>query len=285
MSERDDAVEPDDAEIPEGEQPVEVPEEGAEDGAEGDEDEKPEPKPVDWEKRAHSHAGQAARERSRRQAAERRATELESRLERLERQAGAGADELVETIASLRDDDDDPISDIGAVKRALRLQAQRQAEQQEAQQRQNHIERQVTLLRDTMADAEADYAVEHPDYKEAAAFYRQARHEELEEQGYSGDDLMRRLADDLFGLVRTAFSSGLDPAERVYNLAKKRGFKAGKGAADKKLDAFDRTASTGVRPQGRPQAGVLTWGDVAKLDGAAREKAFAKLREREMARK
>jgi hypothetical protein len=288
MSEpRDDAPDVEDAETEqvEGEErdSSDSQDEGEED--EGDEERRPAPKPVDWEKRAHSHAGQAARERSRRQASERRAQELESRLERLERERGHDQDELTATIAQLRDDDEDPVGDIAAVKRALRLQAQREAEAAEQQRQQSRVQRNVQAIRETMADAEADFVVENPDYREAAAYYRQARFEELTEQGYSGEALMSKLADDLFGLVRTAFSSGLDPAERVYNLAKKRGFKAGKGAADKKLDAFDRAGSTGVRPQARAAAGVLSWSDVAKLDGAAREKAWAKLRDREIARK
>lgn len=259
----------------------------AEPPEEGDEDEgsPPPPKAVDWEKRAHSHAGQAARERSRRQAAERRSQELESRLERLERDSGGDDDELLGLIGQLRDDEEDPVGDIAAVKRALKLYRQREVQTVEQQRAQNKVERQIETLKNTMADAEADFVADHPDYREAATYYRQQRAEELQEAGYSGDELMRRLADDLFGLVKTAFTAGHDPAERVYNLAKKRGFKAGGKMADKKLDALDRTAGTGVRPQARSAAGVLTWGDVAKLDGAARDKAFAALRQREIARK
>ena len=257
------------------------------DSADEDDEEpaRPAAKPVDWEKRAHSHAGQAARERSRRQAAERRSQELETRLERLERQTGGDSDELLAVIGQLRDDDEDPVGDIASVKRALKLYRQREVSTAEQQRQMTHAERQIQTIRDTMGDAEADFVTDHPDYRDAAAFYRTQRTEELQEAGYHGEALMQRLADDLFGLVRTAFAAGLDPAERVYNLAKKRGFKAGGKAADKKLDAFDRTAASGVRPQARGINGQLSWGDVAKLDGAARDKAWAKLREREMSRK
>jgi hypothetical protein len=288
MSEqRDDGIENDDAETER--------EEGGEDSApdresEGEEDEADEgraaPRPVDWEKRAHGNAGQAARERSRRQAAERRSQELEARLETLERRSGGGNEnELLALIAQLRDDDEDPVGDIASVKRALKLYRAREVQSEEQQRAQSHVQRQVDALRNTMADAEADFTLDHPDYKDAAAFYREARAEELKEAGYSGEQLMQKLADDLFGMVRTSFSTGLDPAERVYALARKRGFKPGGKAADRKLEAFDRAAGTGVRPQARAAAGVLSWGDVAKLDGAARDKAWAKLRERELARK
>jgi len=266
-------------------QPEEVEEDGAPDDEEGEE-RRPAPKPVDWEKRAHSHAGQAARERSRRQAEQRRNAELEARLEQLERQRGADSgDELLTLIGHLSDDDEDPISDIQAVKRALKLFRQREVQGTEEQRAQQRANREVETLRTAMVDAEADFAADHPDYNEAASFYRKARAEELQEMGYGGDELMQKLSQELFSFVRTAFQGGHDPAERVYNLAVKRGFKAGGAVANKKLDALDRVGATGVRPQARPAAGVLSWGDVAKLDGAARDKAFAKLRERERMRK
>lgn len=288
MSEARDGVEIDDAETEQDEgQEVDAPDtEDEGDEAEGDEERRPAAKATDWEKRAHSNAGQAARERSRRQAAERRSSELEGRLEALERKSGGGdGDELLELIGALRDDDEDPVGDIAAVKRALKLFRQREAQSAEDQRAMSRADRQVQTLRDAMTDSETDFTADHPDYKDAAAFYRTARAEELQEAGYHGDELMRRLADDLFGLVGTAFKAGLDPAEKVYALAKKRGFKAGGKAADKKLDALDRAGGTGVRPQARGAAGVLSWSDVAKLDGAARDKAWDALRKREIARK
>jgi hypothetical protein len=259
-----------------------------EDGDDGDdegESARPAAKPVDWENKSHSYAGQAAAERSRRHAAEKRANELETRLEALESRTGGDPDELLALIGHLRDDEDDPVGDIAAVKRALKLFRQREMGSVEETRAQVKANREVEAVKSSMADAEQDFALEHPDYHEAAQFYRKDRTEELQELGYRGDALMAKLSQDLFGLVRTAFASGMDPAERVYKLAAKRGFKPGGRAADKKLDALDRAGQTGIRPQARSVAGVLTWADVAKLDGAARDKAWAKLRDRERARK
>ena len=262
---------------------------GEEEEADGEGEDPPKArKPSDdWEKKAHNQAGRAARERSRRVAAEKRASDLESRLEALEKGGGSAADrdDLLDLIASLPDTEDDPLADIAGVKKALKLFRQRQVAEagQTAEQRQ--IEKQVTALRDAMVEAEDDFKADHPDYTDAANFYRKARVDELTDAGYSGRNLDRKLADDLFGVVRMAIEAGLDPAERVYALAKRRGFKTGGKAADAKLDTLRKGAETGIRPTGRPSAGVLSWTDVAKLDGAARDKAFAKLRERETARR
>jgi hypothetical protein len=284
MSEPHDAPENDAPEEGEEQQPDEQQGGEAESGDEGDGDEPPAraAKPEDWEKRAHNHAGQAARERSKRQAAERRAQELEGRLERLEKQGGGSAeDELLATIAGLREDDDDPMGDIARVKQALRIFRSRQVAETEETSRAGAVERQINGLKSAMADCEADFVIEHPDYMAAAKHYRDARVEELKDAGYAGHNLDRKLADDLFGVVRMSLEAGLDPAERVYALAQKRGFKVGQKQADQKLNALDRAGASGVRANGRTPAGVLSWGDVAKLDGAARDKAWAKLRERE----
>jgi alkylated DNA nucleotide flippase Atl1 len=137
-----------------------------------------------------------------------------------------------------------------------------------------------------MRESEEDFAVDHPDYLDAATHYRTQREEELKDAGYTGAFLQRKLADDLFGVVRMALESGQDPAERVYALAQKRGFKVGQKAADGKLGKL-AAASDAARSAGggnRANGAVLSWGDVAKLDGAARDKAWAKLRERERGR-
>ena len=237
-------------------------------GEEGEGEAAAKPKTEDWEKRAHNQAGRAARERSRRVAAEKRAGELEGRLERLERSSGGDRDDLMDLIATLPDDESDPIGDIAGVKRALKLFRARQVAEGEVSGQQRAVERQIEALRGAMTDAENDFSGDHPDYHEAAAHYRKARVEELQEAGYSGAHLNRKLADDLFGVVRMAIEAGLDPAERVYSLAKRRGFKSGGKLADAKLEALRRGAETGARPQSRAMNGVLSWGDVAKLDDA-----------------
>lgn len=246
-------------------------------------------KPKDPEKEIHNLKGATARERSRRRAAETLNRELQERLERLERSRETPErDELLEIIGSLSDDEEDPVGDIAAVKRALKAFRARQLETSEAETRQQANARQFEKLRTSMVESEADFSLDFPDYPDAATFYRKARTEELEDAGYAGKALQTKLAEDLFGVVRMAIEGGMDPAERVYNLAKRRGFKAGATSADKKLDVLKRAADAGRKPGGGAAAGAanpLSWDDVAKLDGPARDKAWAKLRDRERGRR
>jgi hypothetical protein len=285
MSERPDADTgvDDGAESEVEDQTPETEPEGEDEEGDGEEPE-PRKKAEDWEKRAHNAAGQAAREKSRRRAAERRASDLEARMERLEH-SGGGEDQFMELIGSLSDDEEDPIGDIMRVKAALKLMRARQMSEQAQSGQVQAVTRQIEALKSVMEESEEDFASDHPDYMEAAAHYRNDRTTELKEAGYSGRYLDRKLADDLFGVVRFAIESGQDPAERVYALAQKRGFKAGARQANGKLDKLQAASEAGRGAAGAQRGnGSLSWGDVAKLDGAARDKAWAKLRDREMGR-
>src|SRR5678809_1037693 len=72
----------------------------------------------------------------------------------------------------LSDDDEDPVGDIAEVKRALKLFRQREEAEQNETQNLRAYERQIETLKATMADSEADFTADHPDYQDAAKFYR-----------------------------------------------------------------------------------------------------------------
>lgn len=239
-------------------------------------------KAVDWEKKFHDAKGQAAKERSGRRAEATARRALEERLEKLEASGKGGADPLETLVAQLREDSEDPINDIEGVKAIIRkFVADRQAEHDQTN-TQAANQRQAQQLINTMGEYEADFAADHPDYQDAAKHYRAERQAELEEQGYTGPELQGQLARDLFGIVQRALASGRDPAEATYNLAVKRGFKAGEDSTTDKLAKIAGAAASGVRVgSGKVGGGALTWGAVAAMKGPDRDKAFAKLRDQE----
>lgn len=237
----------------------------------------------DWQKIAADKDAARASERARRRAAEKRAQELEERITKLE-SSSKGGDPLDELIRSLREDEEDPISDIAGLKKLVKqyFAQNREREQQESQQ--TAAQREALSIQRTMEEHEADFAADHPDYADAAKHYRAERQAELEALGYTGQALNAKLAQDLFGLVQNAIAAGRDPAEAVYNLAKRRGFKADASVseAEDKLAKIAGAAQAGTRPAGRPASeGRLTWSYVSSLKGAARDAAWAKLREQE----
>lgn len=253
----------------------------AEEAATEEEGERP---PVDWQKRAMDKEGLAAKERARRREAERKATALEDRLAKLEAKSTPKDEEedLLAVIAGLRDDDDDPITDLAQVKKALKLFQAQQAQETEAEGKQRQEAEGIRRLAATMAEAEADFAADHPDYTQAVEHFKKHRREEFEDMGYSGQALERELAQDFLGLVGRAVSGGRDPAEVVYNLAKKRGFQSGKKAAEDKLKEIARAADAGRGATGGRQGETrLTPDQINKLKGAAYDSAWEKYREQE----
>lgn len=252
-------------------------------GAEGEEGDKP---AVDWQKKAMDKEGQAAKERARRREAERQVRELNSRLERLEARAKpateAEEDDLLAAINSLRDDDEDPITDLAQMKRAMKAFMRQNAQETEAETKANAERHRIQTLARAMDEAEADFADEHPDYQDAVKHFKTSRREEFEDMGYAGQALEAELAKDFLGLVQRAVSGGRDPAEVVYNLAKKRGFQSGKAAAEAKLKEIARAADAGKGAAGGKQGDArLTVDQINKLKGAAYDAAWAKYREQE----
>lgn len=244
-----------------------------------------EAKPVDWQKRAADKEGQAAKERVKRRAAEQQVRELNERMARLEARSKpateAEADDLLAVINALRDDDDDPITDMGQIKKALKTFARQQAQDEERETAQSAEEREFHTLAAAMADAETDFEEDHPDYKQAQAHYKDVKRVEYEDEGYSGRELEVKLAKDFVALVRRAVSGGRDPAEVVYNLAKKRGFQSGKAQTDAKLKEIAAAAQARTPAGGGRGENRLTPDSVNKLKGAAYDAAWAKLREQE----
>lgn len=258
----------------------------ADDGAdEGEDGEPKEAKAVDWEKRAHDKEGALAKERSRRRELERRHREVEARLAAVESRAAPGEnqeDAIEKLAAALRDDDDDPITDLASLKGIIKTFIAQQRQDREGEQQVTQQQRAIHTLVSTMEEYEADFSSEHADYHKAAGHYKQARREEFEEQGYSGAALQRILAQDLLGLAQRAIEGGRDPAEVVYGLAKKRGFAAGADDKNDKLKKIAEAAEAGRGAgNGKANGGGLTMGAVAGLKGAAFDAAFDKLKAQE----
>ena len=248
-----------------------------------EDDEEPAEKAVDWQKRAIDKEGLAAKERARRRAAEQRARDLEERLQRLEqRETPKTENDLLSIISELRDDDEDPITDLAQVKRALKAFRDAQSQETEQETRAQQERAQITRIATLMNEAEADFAEDHPDYPDAVEHFKKARREEFEDMGYSGDALMQALQRDFLELTARSIQGGRDPAEVVYNLAKKRGFQSGKAQAEDKLRKISAAAAAGKTPTGGQNGERrITVDSLNKLKGAAYDAAFKKFAEQE----
>lgn len=233
------------------------------------------------EKLAKDKDGMARAERQKRRDAEARAEALEARLAALE---GKKAPEALD-FSTLKSVEEDPIGNIEAMRK---LAEQMTAQQKEAQ-TQTAQQQQFQQINNRMQSYEVDFLADNPDYNEAAAHFRESRKAELEDMGYAGAELQAALTNDLVGLAVRSMQSGKDPAEVVYNLAKKRGFGV---ETPKKVDEPNKTLQAVERGQKAAKSlssagaktgdGELTVEGVTKLEGAAFDAALAKLKKQAM---
>ena len=215
-------------------------------------------------------------ERAKRREATRRAQEFEAQIAAMkaERQA---ANPLQDLINSLGDDVDDPIGDLQNVKQLIKNYfAQQQADSQ-SQLDQTRAQAQDQAFFSQVAEYEEDFKADHPDFDDAAKFYSTAIMEDLQDAGYSGQQLQAQFQRQFRVFLKNNMDSGRDPAEAVYNAAKRRGFAVDN--ATKKLQTISKAAKAGITPSASKAAPAkLTEAYVATLKGAAFDKAYEALK-------
>lgn len=122
--------------------------------------------------------------------------------------------------------DEDPLE-------ALRIKQERleqfQREQQVAEQQRAQYEqmsqKQQQFLNQYQRDSIA-FASKASDFKDAYQYLIDSKVEEFKSAGYSDDEAGRLLYEDEFAIAAKAYNDGVNPAERIYNLAKVRGYQA-----------------------------------------------------------
>lgn len=196
---------------------------------------------------------------------------------------------------------DPEVDPLGALKQMrAKMAAYEAAERQETQtqtQRQAQ-ERTFARVEAQLADHEADFREDHPDYDEAAKHYSTARAQELAAFGLAPPQIVAVLREEFTKLAQTAINARKNPAAVVYEMAKGRGYGAKGGQAPAERDAAGRfkpaltggkldTVANGQRATsplgragGRPNPGLdaRTIGNINirdKKGGEAFDKAFA----------
>lgn len=219
-----------------------------------------------------------ASERRKRQEETKRRIELEERLDALEaatRNAKARPEE------EIPDELEDPIAAIAALKKLLLDERKAKQETETKTYAQTKEQRAAQEFGRRMADLENEFREGQSDYDDAAKHFAESLRNELTDSGVDDDDLDRAFGEELVKIARRAETAGKNPAEVIYNLAKKRGF--GLDKANRKLDKLAEGQKAGRSIGGSPSAppkGELSWTAVAAMPrGQARDKAFAKLRE------
>lgn len=209
-------------------EPVEEEEEVAEEEAEEEtsEEEKGKQRTVNY--------GAFHRERQRRQEAETGRKSSEERAARAEQRVGlilerlakmpAGGQQQVAEEDAIPDVNEDPVGHIvGILKKQAKMIDQLSAGSQQQTQEQ-HTTNLVRNLQSSATEMEQEFMEEHDDYNDASAFLQSSRHEELKELGFNLNERRATIAQEALAIAARSMQQGRNPAEVVYNMAKKRGF-------------------------------------------------------------
>lgn len=179
-------------------------------------------------------------------------TTVDERLERINEKlnpAPTVEDDPFGALASKQDKISESVQDIRT-----------QLEESQQQTQQNNLQNQVTNM-------EQEFKRAHPDYDQAAAHLTQYKLAEYEMAGLV-DPLAQqnRLQSDLAELIKNSMSSGKNPAQSVYDLAKRTGFAQNETTNETKTDKKDKRSLKQIA-QGVEQKSLSSTGGGAPKDG------------------
>ena len=251
---------------------------------EGEEEAEEAPPAPDLAKIAEDKDRALRAERAKRREASRRAQELEAQIQSLKTER-AQDDPIRELAAKLKgvQASDDPIGALEVLTQIVDTFVGQQQQDTQSHQQQLQEQKAIELLSVQIKEFEDDFKSDHADYDEAVQFYRKTLAEDLQDAGYEGRELEQEFARQLISFSSRAIQSGKDPAEAVYNAAKRRGFAVDN--ATKKLQTISKAAKVGATPSASKSAPArLTPAYVATLKGAAFDKAYETLKRQEKGR-
>jgi hypothetical protein len=244
--------------------------EAAEQDAEGEQKPEGDKPPLSMEeirKRLNDQQGATREERQRRRAAEQRAQELEARLSQQAKPAADGQ------ALERPDPEEDPIGYLKYVEGLIATGEERQAQEKQQTEARQQAQRQVQAIVSAVEEHENDFRELTTDYDDAAEHLYAAKKAEYMEAGDSDAEAHTAVMQEFLTRSRRALETGKNPAEIVYNLAKRAGYTPKGGEA--KLDAIERgqKRTSPLSRGGSGGNGELTMESVSKLSGAAFDSA------------
>lgn len=208
-------------------------------------------------------AERAARRAERREF-ERKLQELESRLTQ------SAPKEQPKVI----DPEADPIGALQEMYRRQQEQDQQRQRQEQETAQQAQFRQHVEKLEREVADYEAEFAADHPDYTKATEFLTVSRTQEYQAMGYAPQEIQQALAYEFMAISQRAMQGHQNPAEVFYNLAKQRGFTSTPSPIDK-IAAGQKAAAT-LNNGGGKSGDEVTAEMLLNAEGAEYDKLWAK---------
>ena len=237
----------------------EIPEEKAENVE--PEPEEVETSPADKDKELSENYKKAMQEeRQKRQEIERKMAVMEERFQ-----------QMLQPQDQTPSIEDDPISNFdtriqGIEKANAELEHQRQIAQQEQQ---------VVTVYQQQAH---EFAEKNPEFKEAYSYLVSNRIEELKTLGLDQITAQQAAAQEEFGIALKSLRDGVNPAERLFQIAKMRGFQKATEAHKPNLKVVDKGVKSAKPSNSSAPQDDLSLEAIAEMDDEEFAKAWEKLK-------
>lgn len=167
--------------------------------------------------------------------------------------------------------EDDPIEHLR--QRAEKAEKVLQEYSQDKQQSQQNLQQQQAIQQflGTYHQETAKFQESTPDYKQAYDFIMKDKLNEYETLGYSKKEAMQMITEDEAAVAAKCLSAGINPAEKIYQFAKMRGYNKSQEQSNTqgidKLATIERGQQAAkTLTQGMPKNGKLTLEAVAAMN-------------------
>lgn len=234
----------------------------------------PEPEP---EKEKYVPHGAFHEERQRRK-------ELQAELERVRHENAQTAQVMQQVLQQLRqqqspipDIQEDPVTNIDTRLRQIEEFRQQQAREQQERAQIEQQQAQAAQLTHAYRAAAQEYAAQVPDLGEAYRHLIGSRVSEYQALGYDTQSAHALVQQEEMQIAAKAFHDGVNPAQRIYELAKLRGYAKQQAPQEQKMETLQRGTRASRATGGAPQTGEITLEALAEAADSLSPDEFNKL--------
>lgn len=195
-----------------------------------------------------------------------RRKELQSALEQLRQEQLQSSQVMQQVLQQMRQQqeppaptiDDDPVAYFQRKQQEQEQQLQMVAESLQQRQIREQQEAEYAQFVSAYRQAAQEYTKQAPDFNDAYRFAIEHRTNELKAAGYPEQMIPQILRQNEAEIVNLAFQQGINPAEKIYEIAKLRGWKNQPAEPEQKMQTLEKGVKASKPTSGAPQGGEVT---------------------------
>ena len=160
--------------------------------------------------------------------------------------------------------DEDPLGHFAARNETMEKELKQVNEKIEGFTKQSGQMQFVQQVNEQITSAEAEFRTSQPDYDAALKYLKDVTRSDLADQGMSGAEIEQALHQGKLGIANAALQQGKNPAQIIYERAKRYGYRGQQQSGDDKIASLVKGQSMSKTVQGGSAAGYRLQ-DLAQL--------------------